>query len=80
MQINIQIKLTLVLSSSLDRGNSGISEETSAKTKEDLGTDNSANLTGVVTTSVSDKETESESVSEGTKDDECFESSDLHDD
>ena len=72
-------RLTLVLGSGLNRGDSGISEESSTETKENLGTDNTTNLTGVVATSESDQETESESVGEGTKDDESFESSNFHD-
>jgi hypothetical protein len=64
----------------LHRGDGRISEESSTKTKKNLGSDNTANLTRVVTTSVSNEKTESKSVGEGTKDDESFESSDLHDD
>jgi len=68
-----------VLGSGLNRGDSGISKESSSETKENLGTDNTTDLTSVVTTSESNQETESESVGEGTKDDESFESSDFHD-
>lgn len=68
-----------MLSSGLNRSNGGVSEEPSTKTKKDFGTNNTADLTSVVSTSVSDKETESEGVGKRTKDDECFESSDFHD-
>ena len=44
-----------MLGSGLNRGDSGISEESSSETKENFGTDNTANLTGVVTTSESDQ-------------------------
>lgn len=69
-----------MLGSSLNRGNSGVSEETSTKTKKNLGTDNTTNLTSIVSTSESDKKTKSDSVGERSENDECFESSNLHND
>jgi hypothetical protein len=68
-----------MLGPSLNRGDSGISKESSTETEQDLGTNNTSDLALVVTTSESDQETESDGKGAGTKDDECFESSDLHD-
>lgn len=68
-----------MLGSGLDRGDSRVGEETTTHTEQDLGGDQTANLT-IVSTSESNKETESQGVGDGSKDNEGFESSDLHDD